>query len=321
MQSQPNLSNFDLYRLKKVLRDMPHHGIYELATEYQVKIPFEANDIYSSIEGLIKALNPSQQLQLLKRYGDAGKRSTYLFYCKEKIPSPFQIYNKANDLTHIKHGSERLENYPYFYQAENDNENDALKLRFHYFQDSIMIVDDNNNEHEVHPKHFGVAIYRKDSHILEVRTKHRTMADKIATNTPVQLGLAPFPSIDLMDEELVEAFVDWVRSLNSANIELYKTEEVAGSVHITARKGMDLKTTTKLSKELQDGQLQGGHVTIGHGEKKVNFRINFRDCHVTYTLFASEPDIDHVVKAIEKIMEGHTFDKQTEILRFLGKPN
>ncbi len=321
MQPQPNISNFDLYRLKKVLRDMPLHGVYEFATEFQVKIPFEANDIYSSVEGLVKALNPNQQLALLKRYGDAGKRSTYLYFCKEKIPSPFQIYNKANDLLFIKHGSTTLENYPYFYQIENDNENDVLKLRFHYFQDTIMIVDKNNNEHEVRPKHFGVAIYRKDSHILEVRTKHRGMADKIATNTPVQLGLAPFPSISLMDDTLIKAFVDWVRSLNSANIELYSTEEVAGSLHITARKGMDLKTTAKLTRELQDGQLQGGHVTIEHSETKVNFRINFRDCHVTYTLFTGEPDITYVVKAIEKIMEGHIFDKQTELLKFLGKPD
>jgi hypothetical protein len=124
-----------------------------------------------------------------------------------------------------------------------------------------------------------------------------------------------------MDEKLIEAFVDWVRSLNSANIELYKTEEVAGSLHITARKGMDLKTTAKLTKELQDGQLQGGHVTSEHGETKVNFRINFRDCHVFYTLFTSEPDITYVVKAIEKIMEGHIFDNQTELLKFLGKSN
>lgn len=184
---------------------MPLHGVYELATEFQVKIPFEANDIYSSVEGLVNALSPSQQLALLKRYGDAGKRSTYLYFCKEKIPSPFQIYNKANDLLFIKHGSTRLENYPYFYQVENDNESDTLKLRFHYFHDTIMIVDENNNEHEVRPKHFGVAIYRKDCHILEVRTKHRGMADKIATNTPVQLGLAPFPSIDRVGVGFSEA--------------------------------------------------------------------------------------------------------------------
>ncbi|MCL5949892.1 MAG: hypothetical protein M1490_05385 [Candidatus Bathyarchaeota archaeon] len=294
--------------------------IYELSREFQVKIPFDARDANSSIEELIKALNPSQQLQLLKSYGDAGKRSTYLYFCREKIPSQFQIYTKANDLVSIKHASTKLENYPYYYQAENDNDNDALRLRFHYFQDSIMIVDENNIEHEWHPKYFGVAIYRKDSHILEVRTKHKKMADKIATNTPVQLGLAPFPSIDLMDEKLVEAFVDWVRSLNSANIELYKTEEVAGSVHITARKGMDLKTTAKLTKELQDGQLQGGHVTIEHRGTQVNFRINFRDCHVTYTLFTNEPDMTNVIKAIERIMEGH-YDKQSKLLKFLGKPN
>jgi hypothetical protein len=321
LQPQPNVSDFDLYRLKKVLRDMPIQGVYRLATEYNVQIPFEARDANSSIEGLIKALKPNQQLQLLKRYGDAGRRSTYLYFCREIIPSPFQIYNKANDLLFLKHGSPRLENYPYYDQVENDNENDALRLRFHYFQDSIMIVDENNVEHEVHPKHFGVAIYRKDSHILEIRAKHKTMADKIAKNNPVQLGLnVPFASIDIMDEKLADPFVDWV-SLNSANIELYKTEEVAGSLHITARKGMDLKTTAKLSRELQDGQLQGCHVTIKHGDTQVNFRINFRDCHITYTLFTSEQDITYVAKEIEKIVGGYIIGKQSQLLKFFGKPN
>lgn len=300
---------------------MPLHGVYELATEFQVKIPFEANDIFSSVEGLVKALIPSQQLELLKRYGDAGRRSTFIYMCEEKIPSPSQIYNKANDLLHIKNESPIWENYPYFYLIENDNENDALKLRFHYFHDTIMTVDKNYEEHEVRLKHFGVAIYRKDSHILEVRTKHRGMADKIATNTPVQLGLAPFPSINLMDDKLIKAFVTWVQSLNSANIELPSTEEIAGSLRITARKGMDLKTTAKFTQELKDGQLQGGHVTIEHGKTKVNFRINFRDCHVTYTLFTGEPDITYVVNAIEKIVEGHRFDKQTRMLQFFDKPN
>lgn len=319
LQSQPNISKFDLYRLKKVLRDMPLQKVRELATEYQVEIPIEANDSSAAVGTLVKALNPTQQLELLKRYGDAGKRSTYLCFCKEKIPSPFKIQDKANSMIFIDDGSPIIENQPYFYQAKTDNDNDALKLRFYYFHDTIMIVDENNNEREVRPKHFGVAVYREDNHILEVRIKHKRMADKIATDTPIQLGLTSFLSINLMDEKLIQPFVDWALSLNSANIELYRTEEVAGSIHIAARKGMSLKNTTKLNKELQEGQLQGGHVTIEHEETKVNFRINFSDCHVSYTLFTVEPDITCVVKAIEKIMEGHQFDKQTELLKFFGK--
>lgn len=132
MQPQPNISQSDLYRLKEVLRDMPLHGLYELAAEYQVKIPFEAKDIFSTVEGLVDALSPSQQLDLLKKYGDAGRPSTYLFMSEEKTPLPFQIYRKANDLLFIKNESSMWENYPYFYNVENDNENDALKIRFHY---------------------------------------------------------------------------------------------------------------------------------------------------------------------------------------------
>lgn len=300
---------------------MQRHSVYEIANEFQVKIPLEANDIFSTVEGLVKALTPDQQLELLKRYGDAGRRSTYLYLCDDKIPSPSQIYNKANALLSIEPESSMRENYPYFYQIENDSVNDALKLRFYYFHDTIMTVDKNYEEHEVRLKHFGVAIYRKESHILEVRTKHMGMADKIANNTPMQLGLAPFSSINLMDDKLVEAFVTWVQSLNSANIELPSSEEIAGSLRITARKGMDLKTTAKFTRELKDGQLQGGHVTIEHGKTIVNFRINFRDCHVAYTLFTGEPDIAYVVNAIEKIVEGHRFDKQTRMFQFFDKPN
>lgn len=183
-------------------------------------------------------------------------------------------------------------------------------------------VDESGKQHEQRYKFYGVAVYRKDSHILEVRTKHKGMADKIAANTPAQLGLAPFPAINMMDEKLIKAFVEWIQSLNSANIELASTDAIAGSLRITARKGMDLKTATKFNKELKNGQLQGGHVTIEHDKTKVNFRINFRDCHVTYTLFTGEPDITYVLNAIEKIMEGHQFDKQTRPLKeFFDKPN
>ncbi len=322
MASEPHISESELYRLKEVLRDMPLHGLYQLADEYQVEIPFEAKDVFSTVEGLVDALSARHQLELLKKYGDAGRPSTYLYISDQKNPSPSEIYRKANDLLFIKNESTVWENYPYFYQVENDTVSDTLKIRFHYFHGTSLTVDENGKQHEQRYKFYGIAIYRKGSHILEVRTKHKGMADKIATHTPVQLDLPQFLTINMMDEKLIKAFVEWIQSLNSANIELASTDSIAGSLRITARKGMDLKTATKFNKELKNGQLQGGHVTIEHEKTKVNFRINFRDCHLTYTLFTGEPDITYVLNAIEKIMEGHKFDSGKRILKdFFDKPN
>jgi len=245
-----------------------------------------------------------------------------LYISKDKTPSIFQLHNKANDLLQMKVESQILENYPYYYEVENDIENDALRIRFYYHQGTRITVDESGKQHEWRFKFNGVAIYRTDSRILEVRTKHKGMADKIANNTPAMLGLSQFSSIDLLEERLIKSFVDWIQSLNSANIELSSTDAIAGSLRITARKGMDLKTATKFNKELKNGQLQGGHLTIEHDQTKVNFRINFRDCHIFYTLFTIESDIMYVIGAIEKIMEGHSFDDDKKgLFKFFGKPN
>lgn len=301
---------------------MSIHGLYQLASEYQVEIPFDALDIFSIVDNLVDGLKPAQQQELLKKYADAGRQSTYLYISKEKSPSPFEIYNKANNLLFIKNESLIWENYPYYDQVEIDNMNDALKIRFHYLHGSTVTLDENGKQHEQRFKFNGVAVYRKNSRLLEVRAKHKGIADKIKTNTPAQIGIAPFATINLMDGKLIASFVEWIQSLNSANIELASTDAIAGSLRITARRGMDLKTAEKFAKELKNGQLQGGHVTIEHEQTKVNFRINFRDCHITYTLFTTEPDIAYVLNAIEKIMEGYNFDKPKRMLQeFFKQPN
>ena len=322
MENSPSLSEVDVFRLKAMLREMSIHDLYQLATEYQVEIPIEALDIISIVDALVEELKPDQQKDLLKRYGDAGRKSTYLYISKGMTPSPFQIYNKANELLFIKNDSLIWENYPYYDEVEIDNLNDALKIRFHYLHGSTVTLDENAKQHEQRFKFNGVAVFRKNSRILELRAKHKGIADKIATNTPEQIGLAPYTTINLMDEKLITSFVEWIKSLNSANIELASSDAIAGSLRITARRGMDLKTAEKFSEELKNGQLQGGHVTIDHEQRRVNFRINFRDCHITYTLFTSEPDITYVLQAIEKIMEGFNFDKPKRLLdEFFNKPN
>jgi hypothetical protein len=322
MEHTPNLNQSDVYRLKVMLRDMSIHGLYRLAAEYQVEIPMDALDVFSIVDSIIESLKPAQQEDLLKKYGDAGRKSTYLYISKDKTPALPKLYNKANDLLFIKNDSGIWENYPYYDQVEIDDSNDVLKIRFHYLHGSTVTLDEDGKQHEQRYKYSGVAVYRKDSRILEVRALHKGIADKIATNTPVQIGLPPFVSVDLMDEKLITCFVEWINSLNSANIELASDDSVAGSLRITARRGMDLKTAEKFAKELKNGQLRGGHVTIEHEQVGVNFRINFRDCHITYTLFTSETDMTYVLRAIEKIMEGYNFAKPKRMLHeFFDQPN
>jgi len=117
-----------------------------------------------------------------------------------------------------------------------------------------------------------------------------------------------------MDETLIKGFVDWISSLNSATIEL-PISDVAGSLRITAKKGMDLRTAERFHEELKYGRLRGGHVTIERNKSHiVNFRIYFRDCHIKCTLFTSESGIGYVVNAIEQIAEGYKFAKPDKIL-------
>lgn len=317
----PRLPEVDVFRLKAMLREMSFHKLYQLADEYQVEIPIDALDIFSIVDGLVDGLKPDSQWELLKKYGDAGRKSTYVYISKERTPSANQLYKNALRLLQIKNDSLVLEDHPYYEDVEIDNENNSLKIRFHYLHGLTVTIDESGKQREQHFKYSGVAVYRQDSRLLEIRSHHKAIADKIASTTPVQLKLAQFSTVNLMDETLIGSFVDWIRSLNSANIELATTDAIAGSLRITARKGMDLKTADKFYKELKTGQLRGGHVTIDHDKIGVNFRINFRDCHITYTLFTSEAEISYVLNAIEKIMEGYHFEKPKRLLEFFGKQN
>jgi len=150
---------------------------------------------------------------------------------------------------------------------------------------------------------------------LEVRAKHRSMARKLSARIAAYLGLEPFVSFNLMDKKMNRSFIEWISSLNSATIELPIVERVSGSLIITARKGMDLRTAKRYNEELRYGRLRHGHVTIEpEKDHKINFHIYFRDCHIKYTLFSSEADIKYIITALEKICEGYKFGKPERML-------
>jgi hypothetical protein len=183
----------------------------------------------------------------------------------------------------------------------------------------IFTLDDGGRQREQRLHHSGVVVLRPESRILEIRVQHKSMADKMAVRIPVHLGLEPFTTLNLMDERLIRSFVDWISSLNSATIEL-PISDVAGSLRIIARRGMDLRTAERFNQELKYGRLRGGHVTIGRNQSGINFRIFFRGCHIKYTLFASEEEIGYILGAIEKIAEGYEFVKPDKMLKdFFGK--
>jgi hypothetical protein len=116
-----------------------------------------------------------------------------------------------------------------------------------------------------------------------------------------------------MDKTMNKKFIDWITSLNSATIEL-PLSEVSGSLIISARKGLDLRTAKRYQEELEHGRLRHGHVTIKHNDSIINFHIYFKECHKKYTLFSSEEDIEYVVNALEKISEGYEFAKPEKML-------
>lgn len=316
-----DLSETQILRLRRVLRDLSLPDLYRLAEDYEVEVPSEV-DIFAKIDELLDSLSLAAKKELLSKYGDAGKVSTYLYIAKEDTPKIEVVFQKAKALLGTKAESQFFENYPYYEETEADLTKKTLKIRFHYLKGAIFTLDKSGKREEHRLLHQGVVVYRPKCKILEVRVPHKSMADKMAARIPVHLELAPFLRLSLMDEELIRAFVDWISSLNSATIQL-PISDVAGSLRITAKKGMDLRTAGRYNEELRHGRLRSGHVTIlWNADNWTNFRIFFRDCHIRYTLFSSEEDIGHVIDAIEKIVGGYRFAKPDKLLKeFFGKEN
>ncbi len=319
MESKPELSDRDFFRLKATLRDMSMPLLQSLSEEYGVEIPIDPMDIFNTVDVFVDGLSLESRRKILDEYGDAGRKSTYLYISKKKTPKIQDIYPKAKALLGIRNESELWEYHPYYDDVQIDYKNRTLKIRFHYLKGIILTLDDTGRQREQHLQHSGVVVYRPESRILEIRTQHKSMANKMAVRIPVYLNLEPFITLSLMDEKLIRSFVDWISSLNSAMIEL-AISDVAGSLRITARKGMDLRTAEKFNQELKSGRLRGGHVTIERDNNGINFRIYFRDCHIKYTLFTSEEEIAYILDAIEKILEGYKFDRPNKMLSdFFGK--
>lgn len=313
--SNSDLSERQVFRLRGTLKKIPMPMLHRIAEAYEVEIPFDAPDIYTVISSFVDELSLEAKKEILSRYGDAGRASSFVFKSREKTPSIQTAFQKARALLEIEPESQFWEHYPYIDEVEVDHATHTLRIRFHYLLGSIALIDEKTGRAKEHRRHWnGVVVYRPKSSILEVRIKHRSMSRRMSARIPAYLGLEPFVSVNLMDATMNKRFIDWITSLNSATIEL-PISEISGSLIITARKGMDLRTARRYREELKYGRLRHGHVTIERNkEHKVNFHIYFRDCHKKYTLFSSEEDIGYVINALEKISEGYMFAKPEKIL-------
>ena len=313
--SNSDLSEKQIFRLRGVLKDISIPHLYRLAEKYGVEIPSDAADIFAMIDGFLDNLSLEAKKEILAEYGDAGRKSTYIFISEEKTPPIQTVFQKARTLLDIEPDSPFWENYPYYDEVDVDHLNRTLRIRFHYLKGTIFTLDRSGGQREHRLYHSGVVVYRPECKLLEVRVPHKSMGVKMAIRIPVHLGLKPFITLNLMNKELIRAFVDWISSLNSATIQL-PISDVAGSLRITARRGMDLRTAARYTEELKYGRLRSGHVTIELSKRHlVNFRIFFRDCHIKYTLFTSEEGIGYIIDAMEKIAEGYKFAKPDRMLK------
>jgi len=254
--------------------------LYKFADIYDVEIPFDAEDNYTIVKSFLDDLSLEGKKELLSQYGDAGKVSSYIFISREKTPPIQNVYSKARALLEIESESRFFEKYPYFDEVEIDDLTHTLRIRFHYLLGSVSLIDEETGISKEHRRSWrGVVVYRPESRFLEIRTKYRSMARRLSARIPAYLGLEPFYSFNLMDAEMNMRFVDWISSLNSATIEL-PISGVSGSLTITARKGLDLRTAKRYHEELKYGRLRQGHVTIEpEKDHNINFHIYFRDCH------------------------------------------
>lgn len=296
--------------------------LYELAERYEIDIPFEALDTYSIVDDFLKALDSNERKEILRKFGDAGRVSTFVLSTRERTPTIEAIHSRVMKLLEIKPESLLLESYPYFEEVEVDRENNILKIRFHYLLGSYTYFDENTGKPTVHRRFWkGTVVYRPESKFLEIRAKHSSVASALSNRiATTNLGLDPFFPVDLMNPRTNKNFINWINSLNSATIEL-PISEVSGSLIITARKGMDLRTAKRYNEELRFGRLRHGHVTIKkEDDQKINFHIYFRNCHIKYTLLTSELDIEYIIKALEKICEGTLFERPEKLLtEYFGK--
>jgi len=308
------------------MRKMPNSLIMRLAQDNEVEVPFDILGYpYEVSNFLLKELGSEALEEIVMEYGDAGKPIVFLFTCEDETPSLEELTKKSDALLSFEPESKTLESMPYFDEAYVHEPTGTFRVRFHYIKGRVFLLDKTVEIREERVAHYGVLILRPNKTVFEVRARHKGVASKAAIRAAAVLGIEkpPYPP-DFRKKEIIEKFLNWIRSLNNARIG-FSVRETVSSLSMSARRGSDLRTDEDFRKYLEYGMLKGGHATA-YGQRvvkgqprNVNFRIFFRDCRIYFTRFSYEDDIEYVVDALEEIGAGRQAETPQRILEEFSK--
>lgn len=292
----------------RIIRDMPYHQVYKLIQEYNIEVPIEL-PTHQLPEFLYEELDPNMRRAIIADYRDAGKVLCYFFTLSKKTPSLQDLRRNPTLFLSLKSESEIFENTPYFRNVEAHEQTGTLRVRFNYYKGRTQLFD---KETQTLKEYFnvypGVVIFRPNKRLVEVRAKHRTVSRIAANRCAIALKIDPLYPLNLYGEEYIRRFLKWIYSLNNARFE-FDVRQALSSLSMSARGRTDLRKLQEFRKYLREGKLRGGHATIITEEnRKIRFRIFFRDCRVYFTSFSKEGDIEIVADALEKITEGYEFE-------------
>jgi hypothetical protein len=266
---------------------------------------------------LIDELTDEQKNAIIETYGDAGKPVSHFYVCETPIPD-LDILQENAKLIFYPQGLERkgLEHFPYFNDVEIHIPTNTLRIRFDYIKGVYSFFDETTESFkELRQTFAGTIVFRPKSSVLEVRAKHASMARKVAIRT-ARMKLPPFFPMSLREQKYINRFLDWIYSLNNARIDL-PISDLRRSMTIVARRGRDLRQLNDFNREMRLGRLRGGHVTIEKSKNHfVKFNIFFKPCHAWFTSYSTNKDIEFVVSALEKIVEGYEFAHPERLLDY-----
>lgn len=291
----------------RIIREMPANMVYGLVHYYDIDVPFELH-LNELPEFLFDELDAKVRKEIIDDYGDAGKTLCYFFSFDEKTPSFDQLLKKKHAIISLKKEG-TFENVPYFDKIQVHEPTRSLRVRFHYYKGRTHLFDkETQTLKEFLPIFPGVVIFRPGRKLVEVRAKLRSISRSAVTSSSIVLGLKAPYSLNLHKEVFIQRFLNWINSLNNARFE-FDVRQVLSSLSMSARRRVDLRGVPAFRKYLEEGSLRGGHATIiTEEERKIKFRIFFRDCRVYFTSFSNEDDIGIVGEALEKIVEGYRFE-------------
>jgi hypothetical protein len=303
--------------LRRTIRSMDNEMLSTIASKYEIDIPMEM-DFYEATQFLFDELSDEEKNEIVGNYGDAGKPVSHFFVCDSSIPDLVTLRNASRAIFYPQEEERAgLEHFPYFGNVVFHEGTNTLRIRFDYIKGVYSFFDEETNSiRELRRTFSGVMVFRPNSSLLEVRAKHASMARKVVVRT-ARMNLQPSFALSLKEEVYINRFLDWIYSLNNARIDLPRSDS-RSSITIIARHGRDLRKINEFQGDLKRGILRGGHVTIERQKGIfVKFNIFFKPCHLYFTSFSTNEDIEFVASAMEKIVEGYRFARPEKLLDFL----